>query len=70
MIEMIKANPDMGMTLEIWNMMENKNISQALEITLPLVKHNKIIYVPMTDTIFTRENVLELPTLESQGVPN
>ena len=51
---MIKANPDLSMTLELWNMMEQKTVAQAMQITLPLIRKNKIIYIPMIDTILTR----------------
>ena len=58
---MIKANPDLSMTLELWNMMENKHIAQAMEIVFPNIKYNRIIYLPMLDTIMTRENIYHLP---------
>eukprot|EP00347_Sterkiella_histriomuscorum_P000824 403374374 len=63
--EMIKANPDLSMTLELWNMMENKHIAQALEIVLPTVRHNKILYIPMTDIILTKDNIDKLPLYDA-----
>lgn len=34
------------MTLELWNMMENKLVAQAMEVVLPFIKVNEIVYLP------------------------
>ena len=57
----VNANPDMNLAIELWNMLENKIVSQALEIIIPKVKVNRKIYIPMVDTILTRENIDDLP---------
>ncbi len=63
---MIKANPDLSLTLELWNMMENKTIAQAMEIVLPNIRTNRVIYIPVVDTILSRDNITNLPTYINQ----
>jgi hypothetical protein len=60
-MELINANPDMNLARELWNMLENKWIRQGMEAIMPSIKVNKKIYIPMTDTIMTRENIDKLP---------
>jgi len=59
-MELINANPDMNLARELWNMLENKWIRQGMEIIMPSIKVNKKIYIPMTDTVITRENIDKL----------
>lgn len=61
--DMMIANPDLKLALELWNMLENKFIMQAFELGLPSIKINRKIFIPMVDTIITRENIKELPKL-------
>lgn len=37
-----------------------------MEIIIPSVKINKKIYIPMIDTIMTRENIDSLPIFEEE----
>ena len=56
-MELINANPDMNLARELWNMLESKWIRQGMEIIIPSIKVNKKIYIPMTDTVMTRDNI-------------
>lgn len=63
--DLMIANPDLNLALELWNMLENKFIMQAFELSLPAIRINKKIFIPMVDTIITRENVHILPIFEN-----
>jgi Hormone-sensitive lipase (HSL) N-terminus len=60
-LELINANPDLNLARELWNMLENKWIRQGMEVIMPSIKVNKKIYIPMCDTVMTRENINCLP---------
>ena len=47
--DLVRANPDLNLTLELWNLMENKYIAQAMEIILPPILVNQLIFIPMID---------------------
>ena len=55
--DLVNANPDMNLARDLWNILENKLVLQAMEIILPSVKINKKICLPMCDTLITRENI-------------
>lgn len=55
--DLVVSNPDINLALELWNMLENKFILQVFELSLPSVKINKKIFIPMIDTIITRDNI-------------
>ena len=57
----MNANPDLALAIELWNMMENKYLLNAMEISMPSIKVNKKIYIPMTDMVMTRDNLDKLP---------
>ena len=67
-MELINANPDMNLARELWNMLENKWIRQGMEIIMPSIKVNKKIYIPMTDTIITRENIDKLTDFKKKVI--
>ena len=67
-MELINANPDMNLARELWNMLENKWIRQGMEIIMPSIKVNKKIYIPMTDTILTRENIDKLTDFKQKVI--
>jgi hypothetical protein len=67
-MELINANPDMTLARELWNMLENKWIRQGMEIIMPSIKVNKKIYIPMTDTILTRENIDKLTDFKQKVI--
>jgi|LauGreDrversion4_2_1035121.scaffolds.fasta_scaffold94654_2 hypothetical protein len=67
-MELINANPDMNLARELWNMLENKWIRQGMEAIMPSIKVNKKIYIPMTDTVMTRENIDKLPDFKLKTV--
>lgn len=69
-MELINANPDMNLARELWNMLENKWIRQGMEIIMPSIKVNKKIYIPMTDTVITRENIDKLTDFKQKVIPN
>eukprot|EP00347_Sterkiella_histriomuscorum_P001768 403370757 len=58
---LLNSNPDMNLAIELWNLLENKYVQQAMEIVIPSIKLNKKIFIPMIDTILTRENIDKLP---------
>ena len=60
---MVNANPDLNLAKDLWNMLENKWLRQGMEIIMPSIKVNHKICIPMTDVIFTRENINALPDL-------
>lgn len=61
---MVNANPDMNLTRDLWNILENKLVQNSMEIIMPGIKINKKIYIPMVDTIITRSNIQNLPIFE------
>ena len=63
--DLVNANPDMNLARDLWNILENKLVLQAMEIILPSVKINKKICLPMCDTLITRENIQHLPSFEA-----
>lgn len=63
---MVTTNPDLVQTMELWNMMESKFVMKSMEAMMPSVKINKKLYIPMLDTIFTRENLGSLPVFTEQ----
>jgi hypothetical protein len=69
-MELINANPDINLARELWNMLENKWIRQGMEIIMPSIKVNKKIYIPMTDTVITRENIDKLTDFKQKVIPN
>ena len=69
-MELINANPDMNLARELWNMLENKWIRQGMEIIMPSIKVNKKIYIPMTDTVITRENIDKLTDFKQKVIPD
>ena len=58
---MVNANPDLALARELWNMLENKFLLNAMEISMPSIKVNKKIYIPMADMVMTRDNLDKLP---------
>lgn len=58
------ANPDLDLAREIWNLLESKYIKKLFSSFLPNIKVNKKIYIPMTDVVFTTENIDTLPKFE------
>ena len=64
--DLLIANPDLNLARQLWNMLENKYIMQAFELSLPSIRINKKIYIPMVDTVLTRENVCHLPKFDSR----
>lgn len=64
--ELVNANPDLNLTRELWNMLENKLVQRAMEILIPSIKVNKKIFIPMVDTILTRDNICNLPKFEEE----
>ena len=62
--DLLCANPDLNLTIELWNLLEQPMVVQALEIVMPSIKVNKKIYIPMVDTLLTTENINKLPTYE------
>lgn len=64
--DLVNANPDLNLAIELWNLLDNKFVSHALEVMMPSIKNNKKIYIPMVDTIITRENIDKLPKFESE----
>ena len=59
----------MNMARELWNMLENKWLQQGMEIMMPSIKVNKKIWIPMCDTVLTRENICSLPNYKQGGSP-
>ena len=59
---MVNANPDMNLTRDLWNILENKLVQNSMEIIMPGIKINKKIYIPMVDTITVSYTHLTLPT--------
>jgi hypothetical protein len=59
--EIMNANPDINLARELWNILDSKLIQKGMEIIMPSIKLNKKIYIPMIDTILTRDNVGTLP---------
>jgi len=55
--DMVAMNPDISQTQELWNMMERPFILKSMETLMPKIKINKSLYIPMLDTVLTRENV-------------
>jgi acetyl esterase/lipase len=47
-------------------MMESKLIMKSMETLMPKIKINKSLYIPMLDTVLTRENVGSLPAFTEQ----
>ena len=41
----------------MWNMMESKLVLKSMETMMPKIKVNKKIFIPMLDTVITRDNV-------------
>ena len=68
--ELVNANPDLNLTLELWNMLENKFLIKAMVLTAPMLKVHERMCIPMVDTILTRENIGDLPVFMEAGVPN
>ena len=68
--ELVNANPDLNLTLELWNMLENKFLIKAMLLTTPIMKVHERICIPMVDTIMTRENIGSLPVFSEPGIPN
>ncbi|CDW87878.1 hormone sensitive [Stylonychia lemnae] len=64
--DLINANPDLNLSVELWNLLDNKIVMQAMEILLPSIKINKKIYIPMIDTILTKDNIKKLPSFEDE----
>ena len=64
--DLMNANPDLDLAIQLWNSLENQWLQQAMEVILPTIKINKLIYIPMTDTILTRDNVHQLPSLNEK----
>ena len=61
--ELYLANPDLELAREVWNLMENQTIMTIMEVGLPSIQINHKIYVPMIDTLITKENIMDLPKL-------
>ena len=59
--EFFSANPDLDLAREIWNMLESTYVKKLLAKTLPNIAINKKVYIPMTDTILTLDNIDHLP---------
>lgn len=55
----------MNLAIELWNLLENKFVQKAMEIIIPSVKINKKIYIPMLDTLITRDTIGNLPVFDS-----
>ncbi len=66
---MLNANPDLNVTLELWNTLENKYIQQGWSIILPYIRYNQLLFLPMTDTIITKDNVCSLPSYDPDSKP-
>jgi len=45
-------------------MLENPILSRVLNIVLPSIRINSLIYIPMTDEVLTKENLGKLPALD------
>jgi hypothetical protein len=41
-----------------------------MEIIMPSIKVNKKIYIPMTDTVITRENIDKLTDFKQKVIPD
>jgi hypothetical protein len=63
--EIMNANPDMKLARELWNILDSKLIQQGMDMVMPSIHLNKMIYIPMVDTVLTRGNIGILPAYSS-----
>ena len=61
----MNANPDINVARELWNILDSKLIQQGMDLIMPSIKLNKKIYIPMIDTILTKDNIGTLPQFET-----
>ena len=59
--EFFSANPDLDLAREIWNMLESRYLKKVFAKTFAYIGVSKKIYLPMTDTIMTGDNINNLP---------
>ena len=51
------TNPELEVARDLWNLMDSEWMQHAIKIIMPSIKVNKKIYVPMVDTVLTRDNI-------------
>lgn len=53
----------MELARSVWNLLENKYLMSMFELGLPSIQTNHKIYIPVLDTVLTKDNIMNLPEL-------